>query len=278
MRPKQRDMLCALVCVAYVMPASVFAQTTDTAPAAEAGAPSTTGGVQGIQEIIVTAERRVGDVQNVATAVSVRSGSELAAQGKYLTRQVLDDIPGVSVVENGSRNTGSADVQGTNITIRGITPGESAGAGFSQISATPSTAVYVDGVYEGVGSGYDLDRVEVLRGPQGTLYGRSATAGVVAFHTRNPTLSEFNGNGSFEYGSYDLQHYTGAVNIPVGSTLAVRLAGDYRDQGEGYFGEAKRGKRKRLNGRAKVLWEPTDGLSVLLGYAYEKDRAFSGPS
>lgn len=268
MRLKQSDILCALACAA-IAPASAAAQTP------RAGSPANTG-VQELEEVIVTAERRTADVQSTGTAVSVRSGTDLAAQGKYLLRQVLEDIPGVSALENNSTNTGSADVQGNNITIRGITPGNSAGAGNSQISATPATAVYVDGVYEGVGGGYDIERVEVLRGPQGTLYGRSATAGVVAFHTRNPTLDGFNAKGSVEFGNYDLQHYTAAANIPLTSNLAARISGDYRDQGEGYFGEASRGQRKRQNARAKLLWEPTDALSVLLGFAYEKDEAKSG--
>jgi iron complex outermembrane receptor protein len=244
----------------------------DTAPAAdparaESNAPD---------DIIVTAERRAAGVQDTAISVSVRAGPELAKQGKFSTRQVLEDIAGVIAVDNNSRNTGSSDVQGNNITIRGVTPGETAGPGFSQISPTPATAVYVDGVYEGVGSAYDLDRVEVLRGPQGTLYGRSATAGVVAFHSRNPTLGQFEANGSVEFGTYSLQHYTGGISIPLGSTVALRLSGDYYNQDKGYFGEADRGKRDRLNGRAKLLWQPNADLSVLLAYAHDNDRAFSG--
>jgi len=136
--------------------------------------------------------------------------------------------------------------------------------------------VYVDGVYEGIGSGYDIDRVEVLRGPQGTLYGRSATSGVVAFHTRNPTLGSYNGDAQVEFGDYDLQHYSAAVNIPLGATLAARLSGDYRDQGEGYYGQAGSGMARSTNARAKLLWEPNDKFSLLLGVAYGKNDAFSG--
>src|ERR1035441_451987 len=216
----------------------------------------------GLEEIVITAERRSIDIQRIPISVSVRTGDELKEQGRYTTVQILEDIPGVTAVSNSSQNTGSADVQGNNITIRGITAGTSAGGGPSPLSATPATAVYVDGVYEGVGSNYDIDRVEVLRGPQGTLYGRSATAGVLAFHTRNPNLQSFEGNAAVEVGDYDLQHYTAAVNLPVASTLAVRLAGDYRDQDEGYYGEATHGKGQTTDGRAKVLWKPADTLSV----------------
>ena len=82
-----------------------------------------------LEEVIVTAERRKSDIQSIAASVSVRTGEALAAQGRYTTRQILEDVPGVVVVDNSSVNVGSADVQGNNITIRGITPGASAGGG-----------------------------------------------------------------------------------------------------------------------------------------------------
>jgi len=230
-----------------------------------------------LEEVIVTAERREIDIQRIPASVSVRTGDELAEQGRYTTVQILQDIPGLIAVSNNSNNTGSADVQGNNITIRGITAAVSgAGGGPSPLSATPETAVYVDGVYEGIGSTYDLERVEVLRGPQGTLYGRSATAGVVAFHTRDPSLDSFGGNAEVEVGNYDLKHYSAAVNLPFNNTLAVRLAGDYRDQGDGYFNEADRGMGRTESGRAKVLWKPVDDFSLLVGAAYERDQAYSG--
>ncbi len=229
-----------------------------------------------LEEVIVTAEHRKSDLQSTAASVSVRSGDELTAQGRYTTRQILQDIPGVVAVDNNSVNIGSSDMQGNNITIRGITPGSSASAGPSGISPAPGTAVYVDGVYEGVGDGYDIDRVEVLRGPQGTLYGRSATTGVVAFHTRNPTFDSYGGDAEVEAGNYDLRHYSAAVNLPLDNVFAVRLAGDYRDQGESYYGEAGQGMGKTTNGRAKLLWAPTDAFSLLVGTAYGRDEAFSG--
>jgi outer membrane receptor protein involved in Fe transport len=231
-----------------------------------------------LEEVIVTAERRTSDVQKTPASVSVHTGEELAAQGRYTTRQILEDIPGLTAVDNSSLNVGSADVQGNNFTIRGVTPGTNVvgGGAPSGISPTPGTAVYVDGVYEGVGSGYDIDRVELLRGPQGTLYGRSATSGVLAFHTRNPILDEFIGNAGVEFGNYDLQHYTAAVNIPLGQGLAARVSGDYRDQAKGYYRQANQGMSERTNGRAKLLWEPNDAFSLLVGFAYQKFDAFSG--
>jgi iron complex outermembrane receptor protein len=234
-----------------------------------------------LEEIIVTAERRMIDIQSLAASVSVRSGDELAVQGKYTTRQILEDIPGLTAVDNSSLNVGSADVQGLNINIRGITPATTTGGSTSPsgISPTAGVAVYVDGVYEGVGSGYDIDRVELLRGPQGTLYGRSATSGVLAFHTRDPKLESFGGDAGVEVGNYDLKHVTAAVNLPVGATFALRLSGDYRDQGDAFYNQALTGgMAKSTNGRAKALWKPTENFSLLVGAAYAKNDSFSGGS
>jgi outer membrane receptor protein involved in Fe transport len=262
-----------------VMAGPAHAQTAAAGADTQAGSVTTAdhSNNTALEEIIVTAERRTIDIQRIPASVSVRTGDELTEQGRYTVQQILQDIPSVVTVNNNSNNTGSADVQGNNITIRGITPARSgAGGGPSPLSATPETAVYVDGVYEGIGNNYDLDRVEVLRGPQGTLYGRSATAGVVAFHTHDPSLDSFGGNAEVEVGNYDLQHYSAAVNLPANNTFAVRLSGDYRDQGDGYFDEANRGMGSTLSGRAKALWKPGDDFSLLVGVAYERDQAYSG--
>jgi iron complex outermembrane receptor protein len=129
---------------------------------------------------------------------------------------------------------GGTDTLGAGITIRGI--GSSQGG---TTTSTPAvTAIYVDGIYEGAGSAYDIKRVEVLRGPQDTLYGRSATAGVVAVHTRNPELNSFGEDVSLEAGNYDLQHYSAALNAPlVTDVLATRISGN-RYQRNGYYNGA----------------------------------------
>jgi iron complex outermembrane receptor protein len=294
MRIKIADVVCALICVPCLATqafagedegAKTQSSSPDTFRVAQANpVPATTerGSSSELEEVTITAERRKSDLQATAVSVSVRSGNELTEQGRYTTRQILEDIPGVVAVDNSSLNIGSADVQGNNITIRGVSSGTDRGVGGpSGISAAPGTAVYVDGVYEGIGSGYDIDRVEVLRGPQGTLYGRSATTGVVAFHTRDPSFDSYGGNAEVEAGNYDLQHYSAAVNLPVNSTFALRLAGNYHNQGDGYYGIAAGtsgggGMAKTTDGRAKALWAPNDAFSLLVGFAYEKNEAFSG--
>ena len=130
----------------------------------------------------------------------------------------------------------------------------------------------MDDVYNGIGGGYDLDRVEVLRGPQGTLYGRSATAGVVAIHTHDPNTTRFSADGTAEFGDYALRHWTGEVNLPIiKDTLAVRVSGNEYEQ-DGYY-SAKGGAVSTHDFRAKALWTPTDNFSALLGYAQNDTSA-----
>jgi iron complex outermembrane receptor protein len=126
----------------------------------------------------------------------------------------------------------------------------------------------VDEIYNGIGGGYDFERVEVLRGPQGTLYGRSATSGVVTIHTKDPNTSEVGGDIALETGSGDLQHYTGGVNVPlVKDKLALRVSGNYYSR-DGYRISPGDDRTSR-DWRAKLLIKPTDSLSILLGYAQQ---------
>lgn len=224
-----------------------------------------------LEEIIVTAERRTSDIQKAATSVSARSGESLQEQGKYSLEQIIEDIPGITAAAG--QSLGGTDVQGNNVTIRSVSGNP--GGGNTAISPIPATAVYTDGIYEGLGGNYDIERVEVLRGPQGTLYGRSATSGVLAIHTRNPSFDGFGGNVSAEWGSYGLQHYSGAVNVPVGDTFALRVAADRHYRGEGYYnGEA--GESEKISGRVKMLWQPGENLSILLGTAFEENDQHNG--
>ena len=144
------------------------------------------------------------------------------------------------------------------------------GTGGSITSTASAAAVYVDDIYNGVGGGYDFERVEVLRGPQGTLYGRSATSGVVAIHTRDPNTKEVGADIALETGTGNLQHYTGGVNVPlVKDKLALRVSGNYYDR-DGYR-ISPGDDRKSNSWRAKLLATPTDDLSILIGYAQERN-------
>jgi iron complex outermembrane receptor protein len=226
-----------------------------------------------LQEVIVTAERRTVDLQKTPVAMSVRNGEDLAEQGKVAVSEILEDIPNVVVaVATIGNATGVSDSPAGRISIRGVgANGRPPGSG---VSVVPAVAEYVDGVYNGIGDTYDISRVEVLRGPQGTLYGRSATGGVVAIHTTDPSIGEFTGTATVEGGSYSLRHYSAGVNIPMGSVAAVRVSGaDYAH--DGYYAK-QGGAQHTTDGRIKLLLKPTEDLSILLGIAAQNNIERTG--
>ncbi|EIZ78822.1 TonB-dependent receptor [Novosphingobium sp. Rr 2-17] len=223
-------------------------------------------------DIIVTAERRAVNVQKVPLSVTVRSGEDLRQQGRNSLAQILENVAGVSGGGSLGTSGGGSDTPETGVSIRGV-PSNASAAG-SILSAVPTTAVYVDEVYSGVGGGYDIDRVEVLRGPQGTLYGRSATAGVITTHTADPSTEEFSGWGLAEIGNYDLRHLSGAINVPISDTVALRVSGNHFSR-DGY--DARDGGAFRsTDGRAKLLLKPTDNLSAVLGVAFQDNVTHTG--
>lgn len=225
----------------------------------------------GLEEIIVTAERREADIQRIAASVTVKNGNDLAGQGRYTLNQILEGIPGVSGSEfSGIGGTGSSTPE-LSVSIRGIRSNEST----NNLPTVPATAMYVDGVYGGIGRNYDIERVEVLRGPQGTLYGRSATGGVIAIYTKNPNLIQLEGHASLEAGSYSLRHYTGGVNLPVvNDKLAVRISGNHFER-DGYD-HPRGGAMKNEDARIKLLYQPLNDLSLLLGFAWQENETHSG--
>ncbi len=240
------------------------AQTTDGA------------GANSLTEVVVTAEHRVSTAQRTAASVSVRSGEELVSQGKYTLTTILEDVPGIvgGDAERVSGSLGSGtDNPASGLIIRGIKSND--GAGSSVTSTAAAAAIYVDGVYDGVGGGYDIDRVEVLRGPQGTLYGRSATSGVVAIHTQDPSVHNLGGDLSVEAGNYALRHVTGALNVPIiEDKLALRVSGN-QYQRDGYY-SPEGDRRSTTDFRAKLLFKPTENFSALLGYALEDNTTHTG--
>lgn len=231
-----------------------------------------TAAAEGLEEIVVTAERRSENLQRTAVAVSVLQGNDMLKEGKATVEQMLENVPSVSIQRATTPGSVVSDSPASLISIRGV---QSNGyIGGSRASMVPSVAAYVDGVYNGLGSTYDLERVEVLRGPQGTLYGRSATAGVINFHAADPRLDGIGGSATVELGNYNLQHFTGSFNLPLSDTLALRVAAD-KNSREGYD-TAEGGKVDVTNARAKLLYKPNESFSGLIGFAYEKNDQNTG--
>ena len=258
---------CCTALVGITM--SAHAQTA--APAAPA-AGSSSGR---LQEVVVTAERRTTNVQKAAVSITAISGKELAAEGRYSLRENLQNIVGVSAIDASSTTSqGGSDMQGNYITIRGVTPNTDPGAGPSVLSAPPTTGVYVDGVYEGLGSSYDIQRVQLERGPQGTLFGRSATSGVYSVYTVDPVLNKYSGTVGIEFGNHALRHFTGAVNIPLGDVLAARISADsYRRDG---YQTGADGDQETDGARMKLLYKPSDEISAMVGAAVQNSTEHNG--
>jgi len=210
----------------------------------------------GIADIVVTAQRRSENLQRVAVAVTALDGNALANAGVSQPQDLSKLVPALQLSTSG----GAA----TQITVRGV--GNFAGNPYAE----PAVAVNLDGVYLARSAGpnglfYDLERVELLKGPQGTLYGRNATAGALNIITRKPT-DELSASGSLEAGNYDLWRGVLALNMPLGNGAAVRVAGTLsRRDGylsDGYLDDRTEGLRAQLKA------EPTDRLSFLFGVDY----------
>ena len=200
----------------FVVFQSVNAGAQSESPTA--AAPGASSGSGALEEVVVTAQRRSEDIQKAAVAVSSVSASTLIDAGVTDTQELSYVVPSLQVK--------SAAGPYPLFYMRGI--GNFNGNGLSD----SAIAFNVDGVYVGRPSStggffYDLDRVEVLKGPQGTLYGRNATGGAINVITKAPELGYLGGYAIGSYGNYNSLNLQGAVNIPLGDATAVRFSGEY---------------------------------------------------
>jgi len=191
------------------------AQTLAPEPAqkAPAGFAEVASGTNDVPEILVTADRRSASIQDVPISITALSGDTLAAAGIQTTEQLSTLTPGLLVQRS---------VVGK-ISIRGV------GNENYTIAGDPGVAVHADGVYvaraaAGLFDLFDVSRVEVLRGPQGTLYGRNATGGVINVLPNTP-VDRLEARVAGEYGNYNAFRVEGMINAPLGSGFAVRLSG-----------------------------------------------------
>lgn len=263
------DRLNSVALGALVMAAPAFGQvSTTSAPAtiqsAEATAPAEPDDGNPLGDIVVTAERRASVAQNTALAITVLSGDELTQGGATNAASLVSAVPGLSV-------TSATPIQ--NIFIRGV------GGGVINNYGDPAVAYNVDGVYiqrpfgGPSGTYFDIDRVEVLKGPQGTLYGRNATVGAVNVITKAPTF-EFGGAVGAEIGNYGNVQTNGALNVPLGDTVAARFAFK-TNQHDGYLTNGYN-DAKSAAGRASILFKPNPDLSLRLTADYFHDTS-KGP-
>ena len=194
------------------------AQAQDSAGAEEPG-----GGYQ-LEEIIVTAQKRAGDLQDTPIAISAFSGETLENRGIKDIANLQSYVPNLQIGQ---------EQDGTKISLRGIGL-----QGTTSISDS-GVAFYIDNFYVGRPAGgsavfFDIDRIEVLRGPQGTLYGRNATGGVVNVISKLPDPDEFAGQAGASYGSRSLFEGRAMLNVPLTEIAALRVSAVYSEE-DGYI-------------------------------------------
>ena len=215
-----------------------------------------------IEEIVVTAEKRESTVQDTALSVTAVTGEQLDQIGAFDAFTLANNIPNVDVQEQ-------ADT--FKITSRGIGTDDLSSLG------DPAVAVHFDGVYmprlrSAAAAFYDIERIEFLRGPQGTLYGRNAVSGSLNVIYNKPK-QEFEAAIDFQYGNYDQKKSKGMVNIPVNDKLAFRGA-YYFDNRDGYTDHSPlRDSRDEddLAGRISALFTPTENISLLISADYHEE-------
>lgn len=224
------------------------------------------------QDIVVTATKRSEAASRVPLALTVVSGSNLKTAGVNNINDLQNIVPGLNI---GAGNFG------TNISIRGVTSTDQTSKGELGI------AYNIDGVFVGRGQEqgvayFDIDRIEVLRGPQGTLYGRSSTGGAINVIPVHPRLNKFEGYARGELGNYNTRRLEGAINVPLGDVFALRAAGSINHRGgylkpqsfsidaNGATYDISSGGQKNKNdqvdetGRVSLLIQPTDTVHGLV--------------
>ena len=223
---------------------------------------------QDMPVIIVTAQGRAQVLADVPVAISAVSAETLENSGTSDIRELNQVAPSLLVSSTGNEANGSARIRG--IGTVGDNPG-----------LESSVAVFVDGVYRSRSGNAlselgPLDRIEILRGPQGTLGGRNSSAGMLNIFTAAPSFA-FEGHASASYGNFDALRFEAGVNAPLSDTVAARVDGVYF-QRDGFYTDVTNGvdvnNRDRYLVRAQALFEPNDDISFrLIGDYSKKDEA-----
>ena len=215
----------------------------------------------GITDIIVTAQRREENLQKAAIAVSAVSSDQLVRGGVNDPTQLTNLVPSLQI----AKAAGPYAL----FYLRGV-------GNFNANALSDSAIAFnVDGVFVARPSStggvlYDIDRIEVLKGPQGTLYGRNATGGAINIITRKPELRKFGVDASVSYGNYDAIQFNGALNAPLGERAAVRVAGQYVKH-DGYMTDGT-SDQDDLAGRVQLKFEASDTITINLGGDYYRQK------
>jgi len=265
----------ALLASAMLLFSPAVASAQDAGPSA--GSP---GGVtqpeEGIADIVVTARKREENLQNTPISISAVSAERLDAQGVTSIMKLQDSTPNLTF-KNIPSNSGVAS--NAAVYIRGIGQSDFAPG------VDPGVGIYVDGVYQGrsVGGAFDLidiDRVEVLRGPQGTLFGRNTIGGAISITTAKPN-DEFHGKADVKVGTDGRVNVRGMINMPLAETLFLKVSGGLFSQ-NGYVKApnlgTKLGNQDSKNARGTLLWKAAPNLEMTLSGDYMRDKSNGAPT
>lgn len=244
--------VCSLVFLIFVVPVNVFADI--------------------LEEVIVTAKKREESLQDVSISITAFSGEEIKNRNLITSNELGQYLPGVQVeAASGNqfaktiiRGSGSVDFAGNSNTTVGVYTDE----------------VYMSSIFAHTLVPFDMQRVEVLRGPQGTLYGRNATAGAINYITNKPE-QEFHGYGTVGYGNYDAVRFEGAVTGGVTENLSLRVAGTYQND-DGWM-EGRSTIPGTVGGtfndtdqyywRGMALWTPQENIEILFNVHGSQDHS-----
>lgn len=244
---------------------SALAQSAALAGPAPAQAASAPG------EIVVTAQRRSESSQKVAIALTAVAGDQLTQKAVLVQRDLQNVAPGLTITKAGLTES---------INIRGI------GLSSGSPQVANGVATYVDGLFQPPIAQsfdlYDIQSIEVLRGPQGTLVGSNSTGGAIFINSKRPKLGELGGDVTAEYGSYNNVRLNGAINVPVGDSLALRFAtnqhwrdsyytdiGPYKNQPDSLKEHDERLSALYQSGGFTAYWKGELAQKSTGGYAYQ---------
>jgi iron complex outermembrane receptor protein len=219
-----------------------------------------------LDEIIITATKTAASLQDVPVAVNVLSAEDIREAGINDAYDVATHTPSLTVTSNSSPFN-------TKLSVRGI------GTVQNDPALEPSVGMFVDGVFlgrSGLGTSdlTDIERIEVLQGPQGTLYGKNTNAGLISVITKKPNLEEFEGYVEISAGNYDMRKLTLTGSGPLSDTVAYRVSGNIHQRDGFYKNTAGPDQNDAAdwNVQGKVMWVPSDQLAVLLsGSRLERD-------
>lgn len=241
-----------------LLSATALAMFAASPAVAQTAAPEEVTASDGGNEIIVTAEKRAKTLQSTPISVAVTSSETVSRAGVKDLKDLQSLVPSLKIPQFQSASQ-------TNFVIRGF------GNGANNIGIESSVGVFVDGVYRSRSASAiadlpEIERVEVLRGPQSTLFGKNVSAGAISIITKKPQF-KWGLRAEGTAGNYGQIRAGLTVNAPIGETLAVRLSGNF-DTREGYFTNTNIGgrvnDRNRYSLRADLLFEPSDNMSFRL--------------